>query len=107
MKPTEQQIIAAIAIAITLMLTLGPLLDFGVSFTPSNTQMKIEPRRGDLDVKPASKCTNPLMTDFSLTPKNNPYTRAPQSNEAGLFNPPAPPLDLPQLPALPIPDKDK
>jgi len=107
MKLTEQQIIAAVAIAFTLMLTLGPLLDFGVSFTPSNTQMKIEPRKGDLVVLPSSKCSSPLAVDFSVFPKTNPYTRFHQPDDKGIFNPPAPPLELPQPPVLPLPEKDK
>jgi hypothetical protein len=45
--------------------------------------------------------------DFSVFPKTNPYTRFHQPDDKGIFNPPAPPLELPQPPVLPLPEKDK
>ncbi len=105
--PTPQLYISAAAVFLVLIPTLGPLLDFGVAFTPSNTQMKIEPRKGDLVVIQSSKCTSPLLTDFSGPSTSNPYTRYTPNNGSMLPPPPPPPLELPQLPALPLPEKDK
>jgi hypothetical protein len=107
MKFTHEQMIAGGAILLTLLLTLGPIFDFGVSFTPSTTVMLIQPRHGDLEVIPASRPIRPLNDELSGNASANPFTLHPNGASSRLPAPPAPPLELPLPPALPLPEKDK
>ncbi len=107
MKFTNEQMIAGGAILLTLLLTLGPIFDFGVTFTPSTTQMLIQPRRGDLEVIPASRPIRPLVEELSGNASANPFTLRPNGGSSRLPAPPAPPVELPLPPALPLPEKDK
>jgi hypothetical protein len=107
MKITHEQWIAAGAILLTLLLTLGPICDFGVTFTPSTTQMLIQPRSGDLVVIPPDRPSRPLLDELSGNAAANPFTLHPNGFASRLPAPPAPPLELPLPPALPLPEKDK
>jgi hypothetical protein len=107
MKVTHEQWIAGGAILLTLLLTLGPIFDVGVVFSPSTTQMLIQPRSGDLVVIPADRPTRPLLDDLSGNASANPFTLKPNGGASRLPAPPAPPLELPAPPALPLPEKDK
>lgn len=106
MQFTNHMIIAGAAALLGVALTAGPLLNVGTSFTIDNTEMKIQPRKDDLTVVPASKAANPLVDDLSVRASANPFTGKPNSTvDTRLPPPPAPPLELPLPPALPLQEK--
>lgn len=107
MKLTHEQMIAAGAILLTVLLTMGPLCDFGVTFTPSNTKMLIQPRSGDFSVIKLEVLVRPLVETLSGNAAANPFTLKPTNPASKLPPPPAPPLELPLPPALPLPERDK
>jgi hypothetical protein len=107
MKFMPEQMIAGGAILLTLLLTLGPIVDIGVAFTPSATRMLIQPRSGDEVVIPAARPARPLQEELSGKAAANPFTRNPYNPASRLPTPPAPSLEFPDPPTLPLPEKDK
>jgi hypothetical protein len=102
MNLTHQQMIALGAMVFCVLLTAGTLCDFTSEFILGNTEMRIQPRAGDLTVKKADDAIKPLIDDLSVPLTSDPFTEKRSAVSNRLPPPPAPPLDPPLPPPLPL-----
>jgi len=103
MKATPHLIIAAIAVLIALGLTVGVLVGNAGSLAVPTTALRL-PVPGSDVVLPPERVLGPLVESLAMSPNRNPFTLAEGVTPVSLpvNQPPAPQLDLPLPPALPL-----
>ena len=107
MKFTTQMWIALGAVFLALLITIGPVLAGGASYPVPITEQRVAPA-SILVIVPGDRPIAPLQADQSGPPQSNPFTLRPGQAGHGVLPippPPAPPLELPLPPALPVVEK--
>jgi hypothetical protein len=103
---TPHMILAGIARALTLLLTIGSIFTSSSAIEITITDLKVERKAGDLDIIPADTPIKPLVAELGGQPQANPFTLKPVGPPKSQLPPaPPPPLDLPIPPILPLPEK--
>ncbi len=103
MKVTPHLIIAAIAVLLALALAVGVLIDTAGSLEVPTTALRL-PVPGSEVVLPPERVLGPVVESLAMSPNHNPFTLAEGGPKVDLpvTLPPAPNLDLPLPPALPL-----
>lgn len=108
-KPTPHLYVAAAILLFALFIGAGPLTTGGGSFpTPYTKQSEQKVTNvQDQDVIPAAAATEALIPDLSTRTDGNPFTlrKGGVQRDVKIPLPPAPPLQAPAPPVLPIPRK--
>ena len=103
---TPHMMLAAVAIALSALLTLGSILVSSSAIPIPITDLKVAPKKGDLTIFQGDIPIKPLVAELGGQPQANPFTLRPSGPPPSrLPPPPPPPLDLPVPPILPLPEK--
>jgi hypothetical protein len=103
---TPHMILAAVALALSALLTVGSIFATSSAVSIPSTDLKVAPKKGDLTIFQGDVPIKPLVAELGGQPQANPFTlRASGPPPSRLPAPPPPPLDLPVPPILPLPEK--
>ncbi len=107
MKLTPHLIIGCLLVIVSLIAAGSVLMDESASFPISTRDLRVVGPAANPEVVPAESALSPLMPEFD-GPIANPFSpRKPTDGGGGvkIKKPPAPPLESPALPVLPLSEK--
>jgi hypothetical protein len=104
---TPQMILAAVAMALSLLLTVGSILTTSSAIPIPITDLKVAAKKTDLAIFRGDIPIKPIVAELGGQPQANPFTLRPIDSRpiSRLPPPPPPPLTLPIPPILPLPEK--
>jgi hypothetical protein len=103
---TPHMTIAAIAVALTLLLTVGSMMTNSSTIKIETKELKVEAKAADLAIIQADIPIKPLVSELGGQPQANPFTlRTSGPPPSRLPAAPPPPLAMPLPPILPLPEK--
>jgi hypothetical protein len=106
MKMTPHIMISLAAVGLTLLLTVGTILSSSPSIEIPLTDLKVAPKKSDLEIIHADVVIKPLVALYGGQPQANPFTLKASGPPPSRLPPPPPPsLELPLPPILPLPEK--
>jgi hypothetical protein len=102
-KLTPHLYVAAVIVVVALVLGVSPLLTGAGSYRIDSTEQKVVNVQYQ-DIVPAATAIEPLNAELSAGPDGNPFTlrKAGTQHNVKIPLPPAPPLQVPAPPVLPI-----
>ncbi|MBA2479809.1 MAG: hypothetical protein H0V44_04030 [Planctomycetes bacterium] len=106
MKMTPHVFVAAALVLVALIAAVVALLDSGTSFPVPTRDLRVLGPAADTSVMQGQRALASLMPEFD-GPIANPFSprKGTTPNTARIPLPPAPPLDAPALPVLPLSEK--
>jgi hypothetical protein len=103
---TPHMTVAAIAVALTLLLTAGSMMTSSSAVPIPSQELKVEAKAADLAIIQADIPIKPLVPELGGQPQSNPFTlRSVGPPPSRLPTAPPPPLTMPVPPILPLPEK--
>lgn len=106
MRISSHQVVAVAAMALAIGVSLQALLTTDRGYVVNLTELKVAPTARQRKVVPADSALLPLQPNLSGVPAVNPFTlRGPAMRQLAIPLPPPPPVELPPLPVLPLPEK--
>ncbi|MBA3708965.1 MAG: hypothetical protein H0W83_09130 [Planctomycetes bacterium] len=107
MKPNPHLLIGALLLLVAIIAVGSVLVEPSADFPITTRDLRVVGPAADTEIIPAEHALLPLMPEFD-GPIANPFSsRKPTDGGGGvkIRKPPAPPLDLPALPVLPLSEK--
>jgi hypothetical protein len=106
MKITPHLAVAVLLLLVALVAAAGTMLDASARFPVSTHDQRVVGPAASTGMVPGERALSPLMPEFD-GPIANPFSprKGGVPTTAKIPLPPAPPLEVPPLPALPLSEK--